>query len=317
MFRSARVQLTVAYTLGIALIMAAFSVALYLALRQALAGNLEAPGTASVQLEQAILGSELARARIALLAINLLGWSVSALVSWVVAGRTLRPIEASLERQRRFAAHASHELRTPLTVIKGEIEVTLARSRQPEEYRKTLERVDSEVDHLESTVRDLLALARSSTSRPSHLVSYRVVGEALEEMVAPFRTRATEKQAPILVETPAGLGATLDWGRLDLVIRNILENALRHTPRGGLIRLTARRHGKDLEVMVFNRGEPVARDDLPHLFVPFYRGRDSDPESGTGLGLALCEWVLQAEGGRIAVHNMPEGVGFVLRLPDR
>lgn len=317
MFRSARVKLTAAYTIGIAVIMAAFSVVLYIALGQALAGNLEAPGGASAQLEQAILGSELARARIALLAINLAGWSVSALVSWIVAGRTLRPIEQSLERQRRFAAHASHELRTPLTVIKGEIEVTLARQRSPEAYREILKRVDGEVDHLEATVRSLLDLARSGASQVRVRTAPRAIGETLEEIAAPFRTRSREKEVRIVVEAPGDLRATLDWNRIDLVIRNLLDNALRHTSESGLIRLRARRYGSHLELTVFNSGAAVAPDDLPHLFVPFYRGRGSDPESGTGLGLALCDWVTQAEGGSIAVHNVPDGVRFTVRLPLR
>lgn len=317
MFHSARITLTVAYTIGIAVIMAAFSVALYVALQQALAGNLEAPGTASAQLEQALLGSELARARIALLAINLVGLSVSALVSWIVAGRTLQPIQQSLDRQHRFAAHASHELRTPLTVIKGEIEVTLARPRRLEVYRETLQRVDGEVDHLEATVKSLLDLARSTAPESVPRASTRSVWSALQEMAAPFQATAGDRHLQLLVEASPDHEATLDWGRITLVMRNLLDNALRHTPAGGSIVVTARHRGRDLELTVFNNGAGVAADDLPHLFVPFYRGRGSDPETGTGLGLALCEWIVQAEGGRIAVHNVADGVLFTLRLPGR
>jgi len=100
MFRSARVKLVTAYTIGIPLIMALFLVALYLALQQALMGNLEVEGSATAQLEHAILATELTRVRLALLAVNLAGWAISALVSYLVAARTLRSIEAALCRPR-------------------------------------------------------------------------------------------------------------------------------------------------------------------------------------------------------------------------
>lgn len=315
MFRSARVKLTAAYTLGIAVITGLFSVALYLALQRALTGNLEVEGNATAQLEHAILAAELARVRLALLAVNLAGWAISALISYVVAGRTLRPIEAALDRQRRFAAHASHELRTPLTVMKGEIDVTLARQRSGAVYRETLERVNVEVDHLEGTVRSLLDLVRSAGGPAVIRGRRREVRTALQEMVEPFRLRAENADVGLGVEAPPDLGATLAWEDLEHVLRNLLDNALRHTPPGGEIRVSARQHARDLELAVFNSGSHIAADDLPHLFVPFYRGRGRDSETGTGLGLALCAWVVEAQGGSIEVQNVPGGALFAVRVP--
>lgn len=316
MFHNARIHLTTAYTIGIAVIMAAFSLALYIALQQALAGNLEAPGSASGQLEQAMLASQLIRVRAALLAVNLAGWVISALLSWIVAGRTLRPIEESVERQRRFAAHASHELRTPLTVIKGEIDVTLSRDRTPADYREVLLRVNDEVDHMERAVSSLLDLARSAGRTPGR-ASRRPVRPALEEMVRPFRARTDEKGIRLLVEPGNPSEASLDWGRIELVMWNLLDNAVRHTPAGGEIRVRAAFQRSAIHFVVFNTGDPIAPDDLPHLFVPFYRGHGKASGLGTGLGLALCEWIAHAQGGSVAVDNTPQGVSFTVRLPLR
>jgi signal transduction histidine kinase len=206
-FHSARLKLTLAYTVGIALIMAAFSVALYIAL----AGNIDVPGSGTERADQAIQAAQLARIRLVIAAVNVVGWVLAAGIAYVIAGRTLRPIAAALARQRQFTAHASHELRTPLTVMKGEIDVSLARERAPEQYRETLSRIDAEV---------------------------------------------------------------------------------------------------------FNAGAPIADSDLPHLFVPFYRGKGSDPDGGTGLGLALSDWVARAHGGSIMAQNSNGGVSFIVRLPS-
>lgn len=315
MFRNARVKLTAGYTVGIAMIMAAFSMALYLALQQALVGNLEMGGNASPQLENTVVAADLARVRLALLTVNFAGWIISALISSIVARRTLRPIEESIERQSRFAAHASHELRSPLSAIKGEIEATLAQQRRVEAYRETLTRVNTEVDHLERTVRSLLELARASSGQHTAWIECRAVQAALQEMAEPLRARMAEVRTRLVVEVPPDLYATLDWDRVALVIRNLLDSAAQHTGEDGEIRLVARSRRQDLELEVFASGPHVTPADRPHLFVPFYRGRGGDPDLGTGIGLALCEWVVRAQGGTIAVHNFPRGVCFRLRLP--
>lgn len=311
MFRSARFKLTITYTVGIAVIMAAFSLLLYLTLQRALAGNLEVEGNAGAHFEQALLATELGRARLTLLLVNLVSWLLAALISYFVAGRTLRPIEAALDRQQRFTAHASHELRTPLTVIRGEIEVTLARCRPAAAYRETLERVNAEVEQLESIISDLLRLTRAYTPRRTD----REVAAVLRPVSQPFATRAGARGVKLVLEAAPQLVAALDWTSIEHVLRNLLDNALRHTPEGGEIRLEAHAHRNILELSVFNSGTAIAREDLPHLFLPFYRGRDSDAEAGTGLGLALCEWIVRQQGGSIRAVNVPDGVRFVVRLP--
>lgn len=314
MIHSARFKLTLAYTVGIALLMAAFSIALYAALQGALSGNLEAGGSADPQVEQAILGSELTRARIVLIVINLAGWLLAALVAYAVAGRTLRPIAAAVERQRQFTAHASHELRTPLTVIKGEIGVTLARPRESTEYRRILTLINEEVDQLEGTVSDLLSLARVGEDHISLRRERRPVAAAVEETVSLFRPRLDERHVRLDLEVPSTLQANLDWERVTHLLRNLLDNAVRYTPPGGTIRISGRQRAADVEIEVFNSGATVDAEDLPHLFVPFYRGRRSG-EGGAGLGLALCAWVAHAHGGSITLQNVQGGVACTVRLP--
>jgi signal transduction histidine kinase len=314
-FRSARIRLTILYTLGIALVMAAFSVALYFALAAAMSSNLDVSGDVSAQVEQTILESQLARARLALAGINLGGWMVAATISYFVAGRTLAPLEAALARQRQFTAHASHELRTPLTVIKGEIDVTQARERTPAHYRQTLERIDKEVMRLESTIGDLLTLARLEAGQNNPLRDRRAIGDVINEVVAELDSHSLSTDVRVEVSVPADLEAMLDWPRIRYLLLNLLNNAIQHTPPGGRIRVLAHAQSRWLELSVFNSGSSIDPSDLPYLFLPFYRGKGASMERGTGLGLALCEWIVRAHGGSISAHNADDGVVFLVRLP--
>lgn len=312
---SARLKLALTYTLGIALIMAAFSIALYLVLQWALAGNLEAGGNAGAHLEQLILETELARARLALAGLNMVGWLLSAAISYLVAGRALRPIEASLARQRQFTAHASHELRTPLTIMKGEIDVTLARERPSTEYRHVLSRINDEVDRMNTSVSDLLALAQVEGRDVTADQERMRVQDGIAAVVELLAPRFAKDEIRFEMCIPPELEAVLDWPRVRHLVQNLLDNALRYTPPGGTIGLSAGAHGRDLQLDVWNSGSRIASTDIPHLFMPFYRGMGSNADSGAGLGLALCDWVARAHGGSISVRNQANGVCFTVKLP--
>jgi signal transduction histidine kinase len=314
-FRSARLKLTLVYTLAIAVVMAVFSVALYFAIASAISGNLEVPESLSAQAEHALVEAQLARARWVLLGINVAGWAVAAVASYVFAGRTLAPLAAAMARQRQFTAHASHELRTPLTVIKGEIDVTQARERSPELYRETLDRIDAEVMHLESVVGDLLALARLEAGHDYAERRRGNVAAAVHEVLEPFRVPAGGRDISVEATVSPQLEATLDWPRVRHLLTNLIDNAVRHTSRGGRIRVGAGQHGRYLDLAVFNSGPPIDPADLPHLFVPFYRGSESHSSNGTGLGLALCDWIVRTHHGSIAARNVDGGVSFDVRLP--
>jgi signal transduction histidine kinase len=311
-FRSARLKLTLAYTLGIALIMATFSVALYVAL----AGNIDLPGSAGEHADQAIRAAQLSRIRLVLASVNAVGWLLAAGLSYLIAGRTLRPIEASLARQRQFTAHASHELRTPLTVIKGEVDLAFARERTAAQYQSTLHLIDAEVEHLGTLVDDLLELAGLEASERLPQREHREMGRPIREVVALLCARLSERQVRVVLDIPPNLEASLDWGRIRHLLTNLLENAVERTPVGGEIRISACAHDTSVSLSIFNSGPAIADTDLPHVFLPFYRGKGNNPEGGTGLGLALCDWIARAHGGSITVQNLADGVSFVVLLPS-
>jgi signal transduction histidine kinase len=313
-FRSARLTLTIVYSTALALVMAGFSVALYIALSASLAGRLDVSANVSPHVESLVLDAQLARARIALLAIGIAGWVVVATASWVIAGRTLGPLALTLQKQREFTAHASHELRTPLTVIRGEIDVTQARDRSSEEYRTTLMLVEDEAEHLEGVLNDLLSLARmESGQEPAQRVKGTLDSE-VDEVLAPFRDGLRRQGIRVRTAISLEIEARLDWRRFRLLLTNLVDNARKHSRREGCITIDAQQHGRYVEISVFNTGPHVSDNDLPNLFLPFYRGSGEVPYEGSGLGLALCVWIARLHQGSIVAHNVRGGVNFVVRL---
>lgn len=312
---STRLKLTVGYAVSLAVVMAAFSVALYFSVYASTSSTLEATEGLTTKQERSILNAQLGRATVILVAVNVLGWVLAAGASYVIAGWTLGPLEAGMERQQIFTAHASHELRTPLTVILGELDVTLLRERSAGEYTETLLRVRGQIEQLDSIATSLLSLARLDRAvdlqrAPGNLA------EACDLSLADFRSHALARRIDLISTVPRGLTAYLDWSRIRQLLHNLISNAIRHADDGGVVRVSASCSRSHLDVEIFNSGPPIPSQDLPKLFLPFYRGaRSKDGSDGTGLGLALCDWIVRAHGGSITAANQSGGVRFSIHLP--
>jgi signal transduction histidine kinase len=236
-------------------------------------------------------------------------------VGFVYAGRALVPIRDSLRRQREFAADASHELRTPLTIVRGSVEHLRRHRAQPVgEVGEALDDIEAEVAHLSTLVDDLLLLARSDSGmvemhRESVDLS-EVAGEALQRLRVQAEARGVELR---LDAAPAAV--TGDSDRLRQLVSILIDNAIRHSPSGGAVRIGIR--GDALPgISVEDDGPGIRPDDLPHVFDRFWRAADA-PTGGTGLGLAIAAWIAEHHGGRITVANRPSGgARFEVQLPQ-
>lgn len=226
-------------------------------------------------------------------------------------------LELSVEEQRRFTADASHELRTPLTTIKANTSLTLRGARSVEEYREALQAVDTAANVMDRLIRDLLLLARSDDGQlliKQDSVRISDVLDAAVSMAAP-----SPEQAGVQVEVaePA-LAAIGDKHHLVRLVLNLLENALRHTPSAGSVKLTACRENDLAVIRVVDTGEGISPENLPHLGERFYRvdkGR-SRSQGGTGLGLAICRSIAQAHGGSISITSaLGKGTTVRVELP--
>ncbi len=215
-------------------------------------------------------------------------------------------LEEAFGRERRFVDDASHELRTPLGILRGELELARARPRTLEELTDALGRASEETDHLSRLADDLLVLSRANRGRlPVHREEVDLA-ELIEHAARPFRVRATEAGATLAVHAAPGL-ARIDPVRLRQAVGNLLDNALRHVPSGGQVRLRVDRREGAIRIRVEDSGPGFPEDFLERAFEPFARAdRDTDGD-GAGLGLAIVRAVAEAHGGSARVENLPGG----------
>jgi two-component system, OmpR family, sensor kinase len=228
-------------------------------------------------------------------------------------------IEQVFESQRRFTADASHELRSPLSRLRAELEITLRRPRDLVEYEVALRSCLDEVERLSRLTDELLTLARLDAGEPREALPRPVpLSPILEEAVTRLAPEALRRDVSVVVDAPAQLTVEVAPGAVGLVVANVLDNAVKFSPRGGQVRIRVTAEEGVAVVAVSDSGPGVPEDEMPRLFERFYRGsaaRSADVP-GVGLGLAICRLLVEAQGGGISVANTPAGGATVrVRFP--
>lgn len=252
---------------------------------------------------------------VGLLGLGALSTLLMGAASWWLAGRSLAPARRAWERQQAFVANASHELRTPLTLVRASAEVA-QRGLPPTDRRYTqLADILQEADHMSRLVDDLLLLSRlDARSLP---LERRPI--AVAELLADLHRqvgRLAEAKGVVLEAGPAAGALWGDPARVRQVLLILLDNALAHTPPGGRVQLAAAGDGRWLEVRVTDTGPGIAPAHLPHVFERFYRADAARSSGGAGLGLAIAQSLVAAQGGQIAVASPPgAGATFTVRWP--
>jgi two-component system phosphate regulon sensor histidine kinase PhoR len=223
------------------------------------------------------------------------------------------------ELRKEFVANVSHELRTPLTMIRGYLETLEDGAiRDPEKGPEFLGIITKHARLLSNLVDNLLDLSRLEGQGLGKRV--RVDLAALVERVVDLRRPSAEKKgqgldAIVAPDVPDVLG---DADYLERAVSNLVDNAVKYTPEGGSIRITASRRGAQVAVQVSDDGIGIPESDLPRIFERFYRVDKSRSRDmgGTGLGLAIVKHVIQSHGGTIEVESaLGKGSTFRVLLP--
>jgi two-component system sensor histidine kinase CiaH len=235
-----------------------------------------------------------------LIALNVVALLLGGIVSYCLARWTLRPIEAAMEAQSRFASDASHELRTPLTVMQLEIENALQKSNFPEVARKLLESNLEEIRHLQKLSDGLLRLARQPQAlEASPLWADEIVSLAINRVAKQVQVKNIA-----VVDAVPHVQILAEEQSLIEVLVILLENAVKHSKKGTSIYMEGRTDKKYTCVTVRDEGPGIETVDLPHVFERFYRSETSRRQlSGHGLGLAIAQALMERQHGKITVGS--------------
>jgi heavy metal sensor kinase len=227
-------------------------------------------------------------------------------------------LEDAIRGSKQFVADASHELRTPLTVMRGELESLVQNGRLEPETREALGSVLEEVGRLGEIVESLFSLSRLDAGETSGGWQRFDLAALAATTAGQMSLLATDKDIGLSCDSPAGVTVEGDRARLKQVIVNLLDNAIKYTPRGGHIGLSVRREGAWAVLEVSDDGIGIPPDALPHVFKRFFRAdssRSREP-GGAGLGLSIVKSICSAHGAEVEVLSAAgNGSTFRVRHP--
>jgi two-component system sensor histidine kinase BaeS len=236
-------------------------------------------------------------------------------VSFNLMASTLEQTEAM---RRQLIGDVAHELRTPLTTIKGTAEGLIDGVLPPDP--ETFNRVYREADRLQRLVFDLQELSRVEAGAYQLDRKPVPVGELVGAVVERLSPQFADKGVTLLADVPAGLPLVLaDEDRIGQVLLNLVGNALQYTPAGGSVTVRAKRERDHVVFNVVDTGIGIPAEHLPHLFTRFYRVDKSRSRAGggSGIGLTISRFLVEAHGGTIAAESLGSGKGstFTFTLP--
>jgi two-component system phosphate regulon sensor histidine kinase PhoR len=216
-----------------------------------------------------------------------------------------------------FVANVSHELRTPLSILRGYIETLVD---NPETSREELARIlrvmERHSKRLGLLVDDLLSLAQLESSTTTLEIDQVRLPELFDHILRDWKEKLGEKNLKVIVDLPQDASPIrADETRLQEVLYNLLENAVKYSLENGEIRLQAGRRGSEIVLSVSDDGIGISKDDLPRIFERFYRADKARTRElgGTGLGLAIVKHIAQLHGGRVEAESEP-GRGTTIRV---
>lgn len=235
-----------------------------------------------------------------------------------VINSTLSRFDEVMDRLRRFSADASHELRTPLTSMRTVGEIALRGEQSGDVYREVIGSLLEEVESLSRLLDSLLLLAGADEAGSELDRSPRPVLDVLRNVEEMISVLAEHKDQTIRIRGSRDLVADVDETVFRMALINLLDNAIKYGPEGGVIDVELSGHDEEIQIDVHDEGNGIAREHRDRIFDRFYRvdtGR-SRASGGSGLGLAVARWAVEAHDGRLSVvEDSRGGTTFRICIP--
>lgn len=222
-----------------------------------------------------------------------------------------------LKREKRLLseqmADISHQLKTPLTSMVVMVDLLRDENLPHEKRREFISRIDAQLERIEWLVSSLLKMSKLDAGvvemKPSQNSGWVIIEKALDPLLIPMELKDITYSVKGQNET---ITCDLHWTVEALI--NILKNCIEHTPRGGKIDISINDNPLYSEIIISDSGEGISKEDLPHIFTRFYKGKNASPDS-VGIGLAMAKSIIRNQHGDITVESSPgEGSTFFVRL---
>ncbi len=316
MFARARRRLAIRYLVLFTIVLVAFSLVFLAVLAAVLQPAFDiAPEVSNEEAARIAYGQTVQRIALALVLADVAVLAIIGAAGYYLADRTLRPIRAAHDRQRRFVADASHEMRGPLTAIQSTAEAALRSKPDAAARQAALQTILDEAAGLGRLTTDLLVLARTEEGVLAAVLEPVDLSVVVAEEVDRFRTAFVGRPPSVELTLGEDLVVRADGSGVARIIGNLLDNAVRH----GRDPIEIRTYGEDRFAVaeVTDHGAGIAVADSERIFEPFYRVRaDASAPPGSGLGLAIAAELAHRYEGRLTVASRAgSGARFRLAIP--
>lgn len=249
--------------------------------------------------------------------LGVLGLVLVASGGWLLARKSVAPVELTMEQMRRFMADAAHELRTPVAVIRSRVDVTLERPRDAAAYETTLTELRAEVERLAALVNDLFTLARADSDGRLFTPVRVQLDEVVLEAVTTAGWIASRREISLDVADAEEAVIDGDPALLRQLVLILLDNAIKFSHVGGSVEISVRAESGVATIEIRDEGVGIASADIPRVFDRFYRAESArGATAGAGLGLAIAKWIADVHGAEITIAPAPErGTRVTVRFP--
>lgn len=244
--------------------------------------------------------------------------TTSAIASYILSKRTLKPIFMAWEKQNEFVQNAAHELRTPLTIIQAKQQLLL---KEPEsriiDKSEDISLTINETRRLTKLVKELMILATADSNQLEIKKELKNIDDVVKEVASPYIEYAQMQNKKLELELNCNKEVNIDLSKITELLIILLDNAIKYTKEGENIKVIT--HCKDgkATIEVADEGIGISDEQKKHLFERFYRADKARTREtgGTGLGLAIAQTIVKAHGGTIKVYNnTPKGTRFVVKV---
>lgn len=234
----------------------------------------------------------------------------------VAFNQMISRLDHSFRNIRDFSDNVSHELRIPLSILRGQTELSLRRARSREEYRDVLKSNLEEIIRMEKIVERLFFLSRASRGEVELKKTRVDLHKLMEQVRRQFDLLSRERKIEIRLQSNGPLFIEGDEVLLRELMLNLVQNAVNFTPEGGQVALSLEGDPNRARMAVADTGPGIPPEEIPRIFERFYQVDRSRASQGSGLGLSICRWIVEAHRGSIAIEShVGRGSKFTVTLP--